>query len=55
MRLSLPDMKNLNKYVNDPQKWIDALAILKQAMIESNLPFKEVEGEAAFYGPKVDF
>ena len=55
MRLSLPDMNKLDKYVDNPQKWTDALEIIRQAMKESNLPFKEVEGEAAFYGPKVDF
>ena len=55
MRLSLPDMNKLDKYVDNPQKWTDALEIIRQAMKESNLPCKEVEGEAAFYGPKVDF
>lgn len=55
MRLSLPDMANLGKYVDQPEKWTDALNIIRQAMIESGCEYKEVEGEAAFYGPKVDF
>ena len=55
MRLSLPDMENLDKYVDDAEGWKTALSILKQAMDESGYPYKEVEGEAAFYGPKVDF
>ncbi len=55
MRLSLPDLSKLDKYVNEPQKWLDALSIIRDAMQESGYPFKEVEGEAAFYGPKVDF
>ena len=55
MQLSLPDMNKIDKYVNHPDKWTDALDIVRQAMIESNLPFREVEGEAAFYGPKIDF
>ena len=55
MRLSLPDMNHLDKYVNHPEQWTAALGIVREAMTESNLPFKEVEGEAAFYGPKVDF
>jgi threonyl-tRNA synthetase len=55
MRLSLPDMNKLDKYVNHPDKWTAALDVVRQAMIESELPFKEVEGEAAFYGPKIDF
>ena len=55
MRLSLPDMGKLDKYVNHPDKWTAALDVIREAMKESNLPYKEVEGEAAFYGPKVDF
>ncbi len=55
MRLSKPDLNKLDKYVNEPQKWLDALAIIKQAMDESGYPYMEVEGEAAFYGPKIDF
>ncbi len=55
MRLSLPDLNKLDKYVNEPEKWLSALAIIREAMLESGYPFKEVEGEAAFYGPKVDF
>lgn len=55
MRLSLPDLNKLDKYVNEPEKWLKALEIIREAMIESGYPFKEVEGEAAFYGPKVDF
>ena len=55
MQLSLPDMQKLDKYVNHPEQWTAALDIVRQAMIESNLPYKEVEGEAAFYGPKIDF
>ncbi|MBS0359076.1 MAG: threonine--tRNA ligase [Proteobacteria bacterium] len=55
MRLSLPDMNHLDKYVNEPEKWKEALKIIKEAMEESGYPFVEVEGEAAFYGPKVDF
>ena len=55
MRLSLPDLDKLDKYVDQPEKWLAALAIIKEAMIESGYPFKEVKGEAAFYGPKIDF
>ena len=55
MRLSLPDLEKLDKYVDDPKGWTEALDILKAAMDESGLPYKEAEGEAAFYGPKVDF
>src|SRR5262249_26365997 len=55
MRLSAPDLSKLDKYVNQPEEWLKALKIIKAAMDESGLPYKEVKGEAAFYGPKVDF
>jgi threonyl-tRNA synthetase len=55
MRLSLPDMSKLDKYVDQPEKWIAALDIIKQAMKESGYPYVEGKGEAAFYGPKIDF
>jgi threonyl-tRNA synthetase len=55
MRLSLPDMSNLEKYVDEPQKWLDAAEIIRAAMRESGYPTIEAKGEAAFYGPKVDF
>jgi len=55
MRLSLPDLAKLDKYVNEPQRWLDALEIIRQAMKESGYPYIEAKGEAAFYGPKVDF
>ncbi len=55
MRLSLPDLGKLEKYVNQPEQWLAALAIIREAMAETGFPFKEVAGEAAFYGPKVDF
>jgi len=38
MRLSLPDMKKLDKYVDQPEKWLAALAIIKEAMVESGYP-----------------
>jgi threonyl-tRNA synthetase len=55
MRLSLPDMKKLDKYVDDPEKWVAALDIIKAAMDESGYRYVEGKGEAAFYGPKIDF
>jgi threonyl-tRNA synthetase len=48
-------MGRLDKYVNDPDGWTKALEIIKAAMKESGMPFVEAPGEAAFYGPKVDF
>jgi len=55
MRVSLPDFEDLGKYVDDVEGWKKAMAILLEAMEQSGYPYKEVEGEAAFYGPKVDF
>jgi threonyl-tRNA synthetase len=55
MRLSLPDMAKLDKYVDEPDKWVAALDIIKAAMNESGYPYVEGKGEAAFYGPKIDF
>jgi threonyl-tRNA synthetase len=55
MRLALPDLEKLDKYVNEPAQWLAALEIIRQAMKESGYPFVEADGEAAFYGPKVDF
>jgi threonyl-tRNA synthetase len=55
MRFSLPDLNNLNKYTEEPEKWQNAIEIIRKAMNDSGYPYTEVEGEAAFYGPKVDF
>lgn len=55
MRFSKPDLKKLDKYVNEPDKWIAAIQIIQKAMDESGYPYIEAEGEAAFYGPKIDF
>lgn len=55
MRLSLPDLDKLDKYVDEPDEWLKALDIIKQAMDESGYRYIEAKGEAAFYGPKVDF
>ncbi len=55
MRLSLPDLGKLDKYVDQPDKWLKALDIIKEAMKESGYAYVEGPGEAAFYGPKIDF
>ena len=48
------DPKGKAKYVDDPEAWERSQRFIREAMIESGLPFKEVKGEAAFYGPKID-
>lgn len=54
-RLSLPDFKkNPEKYTGDPKEWAHASDEIKKAMKEWGKKFVEGEGEAAFYGPKID-
>ncbi|MCC5849117.1 MAG: threonine--tRNA ligase [Verrucomicrobia bacterium] len=58
MRLSTfdpDDPKGKQKYVDNPEAWIRSQDLVRAAMEQSGLPFKEVMGEAAFYGPKIDF
>lgn len=55
MRLSLHEPSKLGaKYVNEPELWKQTEAMVREALIESNIPFVEVHDEAAFYGPKID-
>lgn len=55
MRLSLHEPSKLGqKYVNEPELWNQTEAMVRQVLIESNIPFVEVHDEAAFYGPKID-
>jgi threonyl-tRNA synthetase len=44
-----------SKYLWDDDAWEKAETALEEASKEHNLPYKRVEGEAAFYGPKLDF
>ncbi len=55
MELCMPDEENLKKYISDPKGWKTTMDILRQAMKHSGYPHQEIKGEAAFYGPKVDF
>ncbi|MEU5977975.1 threonine--tRNA ligase [Streptomyces sp. NPDC047315] len=51
-RLSLPGPGG--KYVDAPELWRRSVALLTDVLDRSGLPYEAVEGEAAFYGPKVD-
>lgn len=53
-RLSYRDPKNTDKYFDDDEMWNNAQTMLKQAMDDMGLDYYEAEGEAAFYGPKLD-
>lgn len=54
MRLSLRDPNNSEKYLGDPAVWEKAQNIMRELLKKRNIEFKEAEGEAAFYGPKID-
>ncbi len=53
-RLSLRDKNDKKKYFDDDEMWEKAEAELREILIESGHDFYEAEGEAAFYGPKLD-
>lgn len=53
-RLSYRDPNNTEKYYDDDEMWTKAQTMLKAAMDEMELDYFEAEGEAAFYGPKLD-
>ena len=53
-RLSLRDPENKEKYIDNNEMWETAEAQLRQILKELNIDFYEAEGEAAFYGPKID-
>ncbi|WP_283678272.1 threonine--tRNA ligase [Lentilactobacillus sp. Marseille-Q4993] len=53
-RLSYRDPENTEKYFDDDEMWNRAQSMLKGAMDELGLDYVEAEGEAAFYGPKLD-
>lgn len=54
MRLSLHDPAKLGqKYVNEPELWKETEAMVREVLISSNIPYIEVQDEAAFYGPKI--
>ena len=55
MRLSLHDPEKLGqKYVNEPELWQETEELVRNVLIETGVPFVEVKGEGAFYGPKID-
>ncbi|QEA53555.1 threonine--tRNA ligase [Loigolactobacillus coryniformis] len=53
-RLSYRDPQNTEKYFDDNEMWNRAQTMLKAAMDDMGLDYTEAEGEAAFYGPKLD-
>ncbi|MDD5639787.1 MAG: threonine--tRNA ligase [Candidatus Pacebacteria bacterium] len=53
--LSLRDSKDKDKYAGSDEGWSFSESVLRKVAIEKGLNFVEEEGEAAFYGPKLDF
>ena len=53
-RLSLRDKANKEKYIDNDEMWETAESQLREILKELNIDFYEAEGEAAFYGPKID-
>lgn len=53
-RLSLRDKNNKEKYYDDDEMWEKAEEQLREVLRELKIDFYEAEGEAAFYGPKLD-
>ncbi|MBC8219144.1 MAG: threonine--tRNA ligase, partial [Proteobacteria bacterium] len=54
IRFSLAEEKT-GKFVDEPELWQKAEKLVREAMDEVGIPYQEVRGEAAFYGPKIDF
>ena len=52
--LSKWDPENKEKYIGEPEVWEETQEHMRQIMNELQIPFVEDEGEAAFYGPKID-
>jgi threonyl-tRNA synthetase len=54
IELSTWDPKDRKSYVGSDENWEFAAGSLKKVLNERRIPFKEIPGEAAFYGPKID-
>ncbi|PIS05638.1 MAG: threonine--tRNA ligase [Candidatus Buchananbacteria bacterium CG10_big_fil_rev_8_21_14_0_10_42_9] len=55
VQLSVRDMAHKEKYLGKDKDWDKAEQLLEDMLKEANLKYERVEGEAAFYGPKIDF
>ena len=53
-RLSKWDPSNTDKYLGDEEYWNSTQQYLRDVMDENNIKYTEADGEAAFYGPKID-
>lgn len=55
VRLSLHDPEHPEKYLGSPETWEFAESQMRELIQEHGVDFVEAPGEAAFYGPKIDF
>jgi threonyl-tRNA synthetase len=55
VRLSTHDPKHMEKYLGNEKKWEETVGILKEIIKEKKIKVIDGTGEAAFYGPKLDF
>jgi threonyl-tRNA synthetase len=53
-RFSKWDPKDKEKYIDNPKAWDESQKILKKILDKHKMKYEEVEGDAAFYGPKLD-
>ncbi len=54
IELSVRDPRNVSKYCGSDDRWCQAEASLVKALETRGLPYERMEGEAVFYGPKID-
>lgn len=53
-RFSKWDPNNKDKYEGTPEQWEETQSVMRELLVDIGLDFTEAEGEAAFYGPKLD-
>ena len=53
-RFSKWDANDTHKYINNPEAWETTQNLMREMLNHLNIDFKEADGEAAFYGPKLD-
>jgi threonyl-tRNA synthetase len=55
VELSVRGEESNKKYIGSEENWKQAEDALVEALAAENMPYERIEGEAAFYGPKIDF
>jgi threonyl-tRNA synthetase len=55
VELSTWDPADRKTYAGSDENWLVAIGSLERALTRKGIPFKTIKGEAAFYGPKIDF